>query len=34
LAEAPSYGQAALEYSPNSKGTAAYLALADEMLPG
>jgi len=32
LAEAPSYGEPALTYDPNSKGALAYLALADEIL--
>ena len=32
LAEAPSYGQPALMYDPNSKGAQAYLALAEEVL--
>jgi len=32
LAEAPSYGEPAIDYAPNSKGAKAYIALADEML--
>ena len=32
LAEAPSYGEPAIEYAPTSKGARAYLWLADEML--
>jgi len=32
LAEAPSYGEAAISYSPTSKGAKAYIQLADEML--
>ncbi len=32
LAEAPSYGEAAISYAPNSKGARAYVHLADEML--
>ena len=32
LAEAPSYGEPAISYDPDSKGSKAYLALADEML--
>lgn len=32
LAEAPSYGEPAISYSPQSKGARAYLLLADEML--
>ncbi|MFT5572844.1 MAG: chromosome partitioning protein [Cryomorphaceae bacterium] len=32
LAEAPSYGEPAITYAPESKGAKAYLALADEML--
>ncbi len=32
LAEAPSYGEPAIEYAPTSKGARAYLQLADEML--
>jgi chromosome partitioning protein len=32
LAEAPSYGEPAISYAPDSKGAKAYLALADEML--
>jgi len=32
LAEAPSYGEPAISYSPKSKGARAYLLLADEML--
>ncbi len=32
LAEAPSYGEAAISYAPNSKGTKAYLNLASEIL--
>ncbi len=32
LAEAPSYGEPAIEYAPDSKGAKAYLDLADEML--
>lgn len=32
LAEAPSYGEPAIIYSPTSKGARAYLALADEIL--
>jgi len=32
LAEAPSYGEAAISYAPTSKGAKAYIDLADEML--
>ena len=32
LAEAPSFGEPALHYEPNAKGTLAYLALAGELL--
>ena len=32
LAEAPSYGEPAIEYAPGSKGARAYLLLADEIL--
>ena len=32
LAEAPSFGQSALSYDPNAKGSLAYLALAGEMI--
>jgi len=32
LAEAPSYGEAAISYSPTSKGAKAYIQLADEIL--
>jgi chromosome partitioning protein len=32
LAEAPSYGEPAITYAPNSKGAKAYMNLADEML--
>ena len=32
LAEAPSYGEPAIDYAPSSKGAKAYIALADEML--
>ena len=32
LAEAPSYGEPAIEYAPGSKGARSYLLLADEML--
>lgn len=32
LAEAPSYGEPAIDYAPQSKGAIAYLAMADEML--
>lgn len=32
LAEAPSYGEPAIDYAPQSKGAKAYLAMADEML--
>ena len=32
LAEAPSYGEPAITYAPNSKGALAYLELADEIL--
>ena len=32
LAEAPSYGEPAIDYSPESKGAEAYLSLADEIL--
>ena len=32
LAEAPSYGEPALDYAPESKGARAYLRLADEIL--
>ena len=32
LAEAPSYGEPAISYDPNSKGSKAYMALADEIL--
>lgn len=32
LAEAPSYGEPAIEYAPTSKGARAYLRLADEIL--
>lgn len=32
LAEAPSYGEPAITYAPESKGAKAYLALADEIL--
>lgn len=32
LAEAPSYGEPAVDYAPESKGAKAYLDLADEML--
>lgn len=32
LAEAPSYGEPAISYAPDSKGAQAYLALADEIL--
>ncbi|GAA6136787.1 ParA family protein [Arenicella sp. 4NH20-0111] len=32
LAEAPSYGEPAIDYAPESKGAKAYLGLADEML--
>jgi chromosome partitioning protein len=32
LAEAPSYGEPAITYAPNSKGAMAYLALADEIM--
>ena len=32
LAEAPSYGEAAISYSPSSKGSRAYVRLGDEML--
>lgn len=32
LAEAPSYGEPAISYDPSSKGSKAYLDLADEML--
>lgn len=32
LAEAPSYGEPAISYDPESKGAAAYLQLADEIL--
>lgn len=32
LAEAPSYGEPAISYDPSSKGSKAYLALADEIL--
>jgi chromosome partitioning protein len=34
LAEAPSAGQSVLAYSPDSKGAAEYMALADEILNG
>jgi chromosome partitioning protein len=32
LAEAPSFGESALSYDPNAKGSLAYLALAGEMI--
>lgn len=32
LAEAPSYGESVISYSPQSKGARAYMALADEIL--
>jgi chromosome partitioning protein len=32
LAEAPSYGESAITYAPNSKGAKAYINLADEIL--
>ena len=32
LAEAPSYGEPAITYAPNSKGAKAYLQLADEVI--
>ena len=32
LAEAPSYGEPAIDYSPTSKGASSYMDLADEML--
>jgi len=32
LAEAPSYGEPAIDYASDSKGSKAYLALADELL--
>ena len=32
LAEAPSYGEPAMTYAPESKGARAYLSLAEEML--
>ena len=32
LAEAPSYGEPVITYDPNSKGSLAYISLADEML--
>lgn len=32
LAEAPSYGEPAISYAPDSKGALAYIALADEIL--
>ena len=32
LAEAPSYGEPVITYSPSSKGARSYLALADEIL--
>ncbi len=32
LAEAPSYGESAIDYNPHSKGAIAYMALAEEVL--